>query len=71
MKHYIKFQVTETRIVELKRVPTNEEINLINHSTEGSMYDTPDDLIDWETEYVYDADHHWAKLFIGGHEIVK
>ena len=71
MKHYIKFQVTETRIVELKRVPTNEEINLINDSTEGSMYDTPDDLIDWETEDVCDADHHWVKLFIGGHEILK
>ena len=71
MKHYIKFQVTETRIVELKRVPTNEEINLINDSTEGSMYDTPDDLIDWETEDVCDADHHWVKLFIGENEIVK
>jgi len=34
MIHYIKFQVTETRIVELKRVPTNEEIKLINHNTD-------------------------------------
>lgn len=50
MIHYIKFQVTETRIVELKRVPTNEEIKLINHNTDGSMYDTPNDLIDWDTE---------------------
>jgi hypothetical protein len=69
MKHYIKFQVTETRIVELKRVPTNEEINLINDSTEGSMYDTPDDLIDWETEDVYEADHHWVKLFENDKEL--
>ena len=35
MIHYIKFQVTETRIVELKRVPTNEEMKLINHNTDG------------------------------------
>jgi hypothetical protein len=71
MKHYIKFQVTETRVVELKRVPTNEEIELINHNTEGSMYDTPSDLIDWGTEDVCDADHNWVKLFINGHEIIQ
>jgi len=69
MKHYIKFQVTETRIVELKREPTNEEIDLINDKTQGSMYDTPDDLIDWETEDVCDADHHWVILFINDKEV--
>lgn len=69
MKHYIKFQVTETRIVELKREPTPEEIELINYKTDGSMYDTPDDLIDWETEDVYEADHHWVKLFINDKEV--
>lgn len=70
MKHYIEYQVTETRIVELKRKPTNEEIKLINDKTEGSMYDTPDDLIDWETEDICDAEHHWVKLFINKHEII-
>jgi hypothetical protein len=69
MKHYIKFQVTETRIVELKREPTPEEIELINHDTEGSMYDTGDDLIDWETEDVCEAEHHWVKLFINDKEV--
>jgi hypothetical protein len=71
MKHYIKYSVTETRIVELKREPTPEEIELINHKTEGSMYDTGDDLIDWDTEDVCDADHHWVKLFINGHEVIQ
>ncbi len=69
MKNYIKYSVTETRIVELKRDPTPEEIEIINDKTEGSMYDTADDLIDWETEDVYEADHHWVKLFINGKEV--
>lgn len=62
MKYYIEYSVTETRVVELKREPTEEELDLINDKTEGSMYDTPDDLIDWETEDVVDANHHWVKL---------
>ena len=62
MKYYIEYSVTETRVVELKREPTEEELDLINDQTEGSMYDTPDDLIDWETEDVIDANHHWVKL---------
>lgn len=69
MKHYIKFQVTETRIVELKREPTPEEIELINYNTEGSMYDTGDGLIDWETEDVCDSEHHYVKLFINDKEV--
>lgn len=62
MKYYIEYSVTETRIVELNREPTDEELDLINDKTEGSMYDTPDDLIDWKSEDVIDANHHWVKL---------
>ena len=69
MKHYIKFQVTETRIVELKRVPTQEEIDMIKGVNDDNMYSTPDDLIDWDTEEVYEADHHWVKLFENDKEI--
>ena len=38
-------------------------------NTEGSMYDTGDDLIDWDSEDVYEADHHWVKLFINDKEV--
>lgn len=69
MKHYIKFQVTETRIVELKREPTQEEIDMIKGVNDDNMYSTPDDLIDWETEDVYEADHHWVKLFKNDKEL--
>ena len=62
MKYYIEYSVTEIRTVELKREPTAEELDLINDKTDGSMYDTPDDLIDWESEDVIDANHHWVKL---------
>lgn len=62
MKYYIEYSVTETRTVELTRKPTDEELDLINDKTEGSMYDTPDALIDWETEDVIEANHHWVKL---------
>lgn len=59
----IKFQVTETRTVDLKREPTQAEIDMINGLNNENMYSTPDDLIDWDTEDVYEADHHWVKLF--------
>ena len=62
VKYYIEYSVTETRTVELNREPTDEELDLINDKTEGSMYDTLDDLIDWESEDVIDANHHWVRL---------
>ena len=49
MRYYIEYSVTETRVVILTREPTEEEKDLINRKTEGSMFDVADDLIDWET----------------------
>lgn len=69
MTYQIKYQVTETRIVDLNREPTQEEIELIKDGSDGSMYDTADDLIDWDTEDVCEADHHWVKLFINDKEV--
>jgi hypothetical protein len=44
--------------VQLKRIPSTEEITiLLGEDDELTMFDLPDDLIDWESEEIIGEDY--------------
>lgn len=44
--------------IELKRQPTDEELRiLLGRDEDATMFDLPEDLIDWDTELVIDEDY--------------
>jgi hypothetical protein len=54
----LTFSRTQKVEVELKREPTIEELKiLLGKDNESTMFDLPEDLIDWDNENVVDEDY--------------
>ena len=54
----LQFERWQRVKVTLLREPTNLELLVLNgKTTEVSLFDLPDDLIDWETEEIIEEDY--------------
>ena len=69
----LKFSRVQEVEVELKREPTTEELKiLLGKDIEASMFDLPEDLIDWDSEDVVGEDYSSnTNIYIPKPEIIK
>ena len=63
----LTFNRVQSVEVQLKRIPSIEEITvLLGEDDELTMFDLPDDLIDWKTEEIIGEDYSSnVRTFIG------
>jgi hypothetical protein len=69
----LKFSRTQEVEVELLREPTAEELKiLLARDTEATMFDLPEDLINWDSEEVIGEDYssHY-NVYVPRPEIIK
>jgi hypothetical protein len=69
----LKFSRVQEVEVELKREPTIEELKiLLGKDIEATMFDLPEDLIDWDSEYVVGEDYSSnTNIYIPKPETIK
>ena len=69
----LKFSRTQEVQIELLREPTHEELKiLLGQDNEASMFDLPDDLIDWDSEEVIGEDYSSnTNIYIPRPEVFK
>ena len=69
----LKFSRVQEVEVELKREPTIEELKiLLGKDIEASMFDLPEDLIDWDSEDVVgEDDSSNTNIYIPKPETIK
>ena len=69
----LKFSRVQEVEVELKREPTIEELKiLLGKDIEASMFDLPEDLIDWDSEDVVGEDYSSnTNIYIPKPETIK
>lgn len=69
----LKFSRTQEVEVELMREPTDEETKiLLGRDTEATMFDLPEDLINWDSEEVIGEDYSsHCNIYIPRPEIIK
>lgn len=69
----LKFSRVQEVKVELKRKPTHEELKiLLGKDNETTMFDLPEDLIDWNSEDVVGEDYSsHCNIYIPRPEIIN
>jgi hypothetical protein len=69
----LKFSRVQEVEVELKREPTKEELKiLLGKDNEATMFDLPEDLINWDSENVVNEDYSsHCNIYIPRPEIIN
>lgn len=61
VEHSLEISKVVWEKVELKRIPTSEELELIK---QRDYFDLPDDLIDWNDSEIKEEDYSYGKIKI-------